>query len=176
MPEKSVAVRTSCCAPPVGRRRCLLSKHYVFQCVCAGVPRMPYISNDIWRFLFELHLHRCSRAMNCMVLRTWRSCMAHNVYDSQSILTNLFVAHVRCFKILLLANVWATFLNSIEKADVKNWRYFLLCQFCLIFQMIFIDFMLSSLDVVLATLQNMQRTCCDLKRSRPPMSTKPHCA
>ena len=143
---------------------------------CQECPIFPRNFDDSYLSWISLILLRCSRAMNSMVLRTWRLCMPHNVYEFQYILMILLFAHVRCFKILLLANVLATFLKCIENANVKYWRYLLLCQLCLIFPMIFIDSMLSSLDVVLATLQNIQRTRCDLKRSKPPMSTKPQCA
>ena len=144
--------------------------------VCQKCPIFYINLKDSYLSSISLILHRCCRAMDSMVLRTWRSCMAHNVYDFQYIFHILLFAHVRCFKILLLANVRATFLKCINKCGRQQFTIFLQCQFRLMFPMIFIDFMLSSFDVILATLQNMQRTCCDLKRSKPPMSTKPHCA
>ena len=85
-------------------------------------------------------------------------------------------AHVRWFNMLLLAHVWATFLKCIKKCERQILMILLLCHVFLSCPTNFIDFMLSSLDVVSAKLRNTQRTCCDMVRSRPPMSTKPHCA
>ena len=83
----------------------------VFAPACQECLIFPMNFDNSYVSSISLILHRCSRAMNSMVLRTWRSCMAHHVYDFHYIFNILLFAHVRCFKILLLANVWATMVD-----------------------------------------------------------------
>ena len=51
--------------------------------------------NDSCLNPISLMLHRCSGAMNSMVLRTLRLCVARNFDDFRYILTIMFFAHVR---------------------------------------------------------------------------------
>ena len=102
--------RRICCAPNL-----IISNVFAPACQECLIFQMNF--DDSYLSSISLILHRCSRAMNCMVLRTWRSCMDHNVYDPRSMLNILLFAHVRCFKMLLLANVWATFLKCSEKCE-----------------------------------------------------------
>ena len=85
----------------------------------------PMNFNDSCLSQISLILHRCSRAMNSMVLRTSRFCMAHNVSYFQYILNNLLFAHVRCFKMLLLACVLATFSKFIKTREHQKHALFL---------------------------------------------------
>ena len=148
----------------------------VFAPACQERLIFPMNFHDSCLSPISLILHRCSRAMNSMALRTSRFCMAHNVSYFQYILKILLFAHVRCFKMLLLACVLATFSKFIKTREHRKHTLFSCCMFMHIFPTIFIDFMLSQFDAALAKLQNIQRTCCHMSRLRPLMSTKPHCA
>ena len=131
--------------------------------------------NDSYLSPVALILHRCFLAMNSIVSHACRLGTAHNVYDFQLILALCFCFHVHCVNMLLLANVLVTCSECIEKCERQHSTN-LCCQFYVIFPLILIDFMLSPLGAVLATSQNMQRICCDMKCSSPLMSTEPSCA
>ena len=96
----------------------------VFAPVCQERVIFPMNFNDSCLSPISLILHRCFRPMKSMVLRTSRFCMAHIVSYFQYILKILLFAHVRCFKMLILACGLATFSKFIKTREHQKLTLF----------------------------------------------------
>ena len=117
------------CAPLAFRRR-HCSPNVTFSTVSAPVCQKCFIFpmdfHDSYLSLISLILHRCCGAMNPMISRTWRLCVAKSNNVSKRILQILIFTYVRPLQILLPPMVLATLSilhqNAIKVATREAWQ------------------------------------------------------